>query len=55
MNLAGWILFILVFLSVAALVARDMGAGCRERARTVAIVGTIVLLLLVLAAQGPRP
>jgi Na+-driven multidrug efflux pump len=55
MNLAGWILFILIALAVVASVAQDMGAGYRERARTVTIVGAIVLLLLVLAAQGPRP
>ncbi|MFA7329824.1 MAG: hypothetical protein WC326_02005 [Candidatus Delongbacteria bacterium] len=54
MNLAGWILFILIALAVAASVAQDMGAGYRKRAGWMALVGTVILLLLWLAAQGPR-
>lgn len=52
MNWAGWILFILVLLAVASMVAQELGAGRPERAKREAIVGAVFLLLLWIAAQG---
>lgn len=55
MNWAGWLLFVLVLLSVAAMVAQELGAGHTDRAKREAFVGAAFLLLLWLAAQGPQP
>lgn len=55
MNWAGWILFITVAAVLAAEISVDMGAGYRKRAAKTAISGLVVLILLWIAAQGPRP